>query len=58
MAPFVHLGTDPAAGGGSSRVGWRFVVTESVRLALESDVMPVDAGRAGRGLTLRASLAR
>ena len=58
MAPFVRLRTDGAAVGGSSRVGWRFVVTESARLALETDVMPADAGGAGRGLALRASLNR
>ena len=59
MAPFVRLRTDGAAAGPLSRVGWRFVVTESARLALETDVMPADAGRAGRrALALRASLNR
>ena len=51
MAPFVRLRTDGAAAGRSPRVGWRFVVTESARLAPEVDVMPADAGgtRGGGG---------
>lgn len=59
MAPFVRLRTDGPAAGRSWRAGWRFVATESARLAVETDVMPADAGCAGRrGLALRASLNR
>ena len=56
MAPFAHLRMDGAAGSASSQVGWRFDVTEFLKLALETDVIPPDTGRPGRGLALRASL--
>lgn len=58
MAPYAEIGLAGASSAGSTRLGWRFQLRESLRLSLESRLAPLSADGRGRWLALRVSHTR